>query len=347
MSVQAFSLGRFHTRVAFGSGAVTRLPDELDRLGVHRSVVISTPGQRVNAERLASMLGTRCAHVHPHATAHVPVDVVRAACAATEDADGLVAFGGGSAIGLAKAVAVASGLPVIAVPTTYSGSEMTAVWGVTEDGHKSVGSDARAAPRCVVYDPILTTTLPVPLSVASGMNAIAHAVEALYSPDRTSLVSLVAERGITAVARALPVIADDPGDPAARAKAMYGALLCGMSLGCTTMSLHHKVCHVLGGLGLDHAGAHTVLLPHVLRLLAPAIPAAMTVLRRALDAPDPVAALTVLADVPGVAHDLADLGLVESQLDYVVDRVAAAEFPAPVRATRPQLRALLAAAMRA
>jgi maleylacetate reductase len=205
---------------------------------------------------------------------HVPAGIVHdtAGRDAALGADGCVAVGGGSAIGLGKAVALRHDLPGVAVPTTYAGSEMTPIWGITEGGTKRTGRDPRVLPVSVLYDPELTVTLPADLSVTSGMNAVAHAVEGLYAPDASPVISLMAEEGTRSLATALPAVVADGGDLDARAEAQFGAWLCVAVLGVTPMSLHHKLCHALGGtLDLPHAATHAVVLPHVLACNAPAV----------------------------------------------------------------------------
>ena len=254
-------------------------------LGLTRVLVLCSPEQEDTGRAVAAALGERAAGVLPEARMHVPIEVARRARdrAAELGADGCVAVGGGSAIGLGKAIALEHELPVIAIPTTYAGSEMTPVWGLTEGGQKRTGRDVRVLPRSVLYDAELTLTLPAGMSVASGLNAVAHAVEGLYAPDATPIISLMAEEGTRALAAALPRIVADGGDLEARAEAQYGAWLCGAVLAATTMSLHHKLCHTLGGtLDLPHAQTHTVVLPHALAYNQPAAPDAVAALSRAL-----------------------------------------------------------------
>ena len=253
---RSFTYQALPMRVRFGIGALRRLPDEVAALGLTRVLVLCSPEQEATGKLVAEALGDRAAGVLPEARMHVPVEVAhRARTLATElGADGCVAVGGGSAIGLGKAIALEHGLPVIAVPTTYAGSEMTPIWGLTDGGAKRTGRDPRVLPASVLYDPDLTLTLPAGLSATSGMNAIAHAVEGLYAPDASPIISLMAEEGVRALATALPRVVADGADIDARAEAQYGAWLCGAVLGATTMSLHHKLCHTLGGtLDLPHA----------------------------------------------------------------------------------------------
>lgn len=331
-------------RVRFGCGVVSAVGEEAGRLGLRRLLVLCSPGQRALGEMVSVALAERSAGLLPAAREHVPVEVADAARdrAAALGADGCVAVGGGSAIGLGKAVALEHGLPVIAVPTTYSGSEMTPVWGLTRDGAKRTGRDPRVLPAAVLYDPELTVKLPVPVSVTSGLNALAHAVEALYAPDASPVTSLVAQEGVRRLADALPEIVADPADVAGRALALSGAWLCGVALGSTRMGLHHQLCHVLGGtFGLPHAATHAVLIPHVLAYNAAAAPSAAAAVSRALGASDPARALGELGRALGVPGSLAELGLCEDDLALVVDRVLAEPYPNPAPPTRDGLTRLL------
>ncbi|MFD8232165.1 maleylacetate reductase [Streptomyces sp. NPDC059696] len=335
-------------RVVFRPGAaVTATPGEAARLGLRRLLVVSGSRGETVARAVADALGDSCAGLHAEARMHVPVeDADRAVAAArAAGADGCVAVGGGSAIGLGKAIALRTGLPLIAVPSTYAGSEMTPVWGLTEHGTKRTGRDPVVQPRAVVYDPQLTLSLPVPLTVTSGINALAHAVEALYAPDVSPLVTVMAEEGVRAMAEALPRLAADPADLDARGRALYAAWLCGACLGATTMGLHHKLCHVLGGTyGLPHAETHTVVLPHALAHNAPAAPQAVAVLRRALGADDVPRALWDLAGRLGAPRSLAELGLARADLTPAATRVAGEPYANPREVTAEGVRSVLLAA---
>ncbi|MFF7946499.1 maleylacetate reductase [Streptomyces griseorubiginosus] len=336
-------------RVVFGPGSLRQLPEEADRLGLRRLLVLSTPGQRALAGHAATLLGDACAGLFTEARMHVPVEVAEAARTATREtgADGCLAIGGGSTIGLGKAIALTSGLPVISVPTTYAGSEMTTVWGLTDNGRKQTGRDRAVLPRSVLYDPELTVGLPVDVSVTSGFNAIAHAVEALYAPDASPIVSLMAEEGVRALAVSLPRIAADPGDAAARTDALRGAWLCGACLGATTMSLHHKLCHILGGtFDLPHAAAHTVLLPYVAAFNLPAAPAADQALRRALateDVPKHLARTSADLCAP---RSLDELGLGERDIDEIIAQARTQPYANPRPVTEEALRSLLTRALK-
>lgn len=313
-------------RVSFGSGRLAHLGDEVARLGLRRVLVLCTPGRRELGERVAELLGDAAVGVFAGARMHVPVAVAEAGAAEARrlDADGCVAIGGGSTIGLAKAIARDSGLPSVCVPTTYSGSEMTPVWGLTEDGDKRTGRDPVVLPRSVVYDPELTIGLAAHTSAASGVNALAHAVEALYAPDVSPVVALMAEEAARSLATALPAVVRAPADVPERALALRGAWLAGACLGATTMSLHHKLCHVLGGLlDLPHAETHTVVLPHVAAFNLAAAPRAAAALSRALGGADPARALHDLNRTLELPRSLAELGVDRADLSAVADAVLA------------------------
>src|SRR5215831_15699651 len=231
--MRSFAYTQLPGRVVFGVGALAELPREIERLGAKRALVLATPEQQAQAEDVARRLGDRCAGVFARAVMHVPIETAREARAEARrvGADCAVAIGGGSTTGLGKAIALESSLPILAIPTTYAGSEMTPIYGITEGGQKKTGRDARVLPRTVIYDPALTVGLPVGLSVTSGMNAIAHAVEGLYAQDSNPVMSLMAEEGIRALAAGIPAVFSDPADLEARSRCLYGAWLCGTVLG--------------------------------------------------------------------------------------------------------------------
>ena len=223
------------SRVVFGAGSLEQLPQAIEAMGAQRALVLCTPEQRAGAERVAALLGDRAAGIFDRAVMHVPIETAREAreVARQLGADCAVAIGGGSTTGLGKAIALDSGLPILAIPTTYAGSEMTPIYGITEAGLKKTGKDLRVLPKSVLYDPLLTLSLPVGLSVTSGINAIAHAAEGLYSVEGNPVIDLMAEEGIGAIGRALTKIVANPQDVEARSDALYGAWLCGIVLGST------------------------------------------------------------------------------------------------------------------
>jgi maleylacetate reductase len=274
-------------KVIFGLGTLTRLGAELAQIGASRALVLSTHEQRALADHAVAAASGRAAGSFAAARMHTPAEVTEQALVVLHDlkADALVSVGGGSATGLGKALALRSGLPQVAVPTTYAGSEMTPILGETKDGRKVTQRNESLLPRAVIYDVELTFSLPVNLSVTSGINAIAHAAEALYARDGNPITSLMAEEGVRALAAALPAIQVNPKNAAARASALYGAWLCGVCLGTVGMALHHKLCHVLGGsFDLPHSETHAVILPYAIAFNTRAAPDAMRKLARALGA---------------------------------------------------------------
>ncbi len=286
------------SRVVFGAGSLARLGDEIERLGAKRALVLSTPEQRASAEDIARRLGAGSAGIFDRAAMHVPITVAEDARRVAQElnADCCVAVGGGSTIGLGKAIALVSPLPIVAIPTTYAGSEVTPIFGITQNGLKKTGRDMRVLPKCVIYDPTLTLTLPAALSATSGMNAIAHAVEGLYAQDANPVISLIAEEGIRVLARALPKVVANPTNIDTRSDALYGAWLCGIVLGSVGVALHHKLCHTLGGTwNLPHAETHTIVLPHATAYNREAAPEAMKRIARALGSGDAAMGLYELA----------------------------------------------------
>jgi maleylacetate reductase len=238
------------------------------------------------AVRVERQLGARIVARFTDVVMHVPVPVAQQAIAlaAREEVDLIIALGGGSSTGMAKAVALETGLPILAIPTTYAGSEMTSIWGLTENNRKTTGRDPRVLPRTVIYDPELTVSLPVDISAASGMNALAHLVEGLYAPGLSPLSAMQAQEGVRALAASLPRVVADPLDLEARGDALYGAWLAGWTLGTTGMGVHHKICHVLGGAyNLPHAPMHSAVLPYATAFNTDAAPAAMDAITRALN----------------------------------------------------------------
>lgn len=349
MSVRAaersFNYDAQPARILFGRGTLAQAGAEVKRLGGSRPLVLSTAFQAEDAQRLAKDIG---GIAFTEAAMHTPTDVTAKAVAVAKDgkADSIVAFGGGSTTGLGKAVAVRLDLPHLAIATTYAGSEVTPILGETTrdeggNGVKTTRRDPAILPDAVIYDPDLTLGLPVAMSVTSGMNAVAHAIEALYAEDRNPVASMMAAEGIRALRDALTVIVDEPRDTEARADALYGAWLCGTVLGQVGMALHHKLAHTLGGsFDLPHAETHTVLLPHtaafneqaVPDLLAPAAALFGGSLGRGLHA---------FATRLGAPTTLASLGLHEGDLDRAADLAVAKPYPNPRPLERAGIRDLL------
>ena len=351
--MKAFVHNALPGRVVFGVGALEHLPREIGLLGAKRALVLSTPGQKALAEDIARRLGDRCAGIFPHALMHVPIETARQARdeARRLAADCAVAVGGGSTTGLGKAIALESALPILAIPTTYAGSEMTPIYGITAGGAKKTGRDRKVLPKTVIYDPALTLGLPVALSVTSGCNAIAHAAEGLYAEDANPIMSLMAEEGIRALAQGLPRVVKNPQELEARGDCLYGAWLCGAVLGAVGMALHHKLCHVLGGTwNLPHAETHTVVLPHAVAYNYAAAPEAMRRIERALT----LAGATTPAGTTRAAQGLYDLmkslgaplalkdiGMQESDLERAAELATQSPYYNPRPIDRAGMRKLL------
>jgi alcohol dehydrogenase class IV len=345
--MRAFTYSALPIRVVFGAGSLDRLGEEIERLGAQRALVLSTPEQRAAAEAVARRIGGRAAGVYDKAVMHTPIETAEAAriVAAELKADCCVAIGGGSTTGLGKAIALTSSLPILAIPTTFAGSEMTPIQGVTADGVKKTVRDLRMLPKTVIYDPNLLLTLPARIAGPSGMNAIAHSVEALYAQEANPITSLMAEESIRALAQSLPAVVREPRNLEARAEALYGAWLAGISLATVGMALHHKLCHTLGGtFNLPHAETHTVVLPHATKYNAGAAPEAMARIARALGAAEAAGGLYDLAESIGAPLSLKALGMPEAGLERAADLAVTNPYWNPQPLERGAIRALLQAA---
>ena len=340
----AFVYDALPGRVVFGVGSVEHLGEEVDRLGAGR--VLAIAGKRA-IDGLVERLGGRWAASFTDVQQHVPVEAAARAVAAASEAgaDCLVAMGGGSATGMAKAVALERPVPIVAVPTTYAGSEVTPIYGLTGPEGKRTGRDPRVLPRTVVYDPALTTGLPAQVTGPSGMNALAHCVEALYAPGANPITSLLAEEGARALHRGLPGAVADPGDLAARSDALLGAWLAGTALAAAGIGIHHQLCHLLGGAyRLPHAEVHAVVLPHAVHFVAPAARPQLARLAGSLGVDDAAGGIWDLGRRLGTPASLAELGLAEAELDRAAEQAVARVVQTPRRAGVSELRALLQAA---
>ena len=339
-------------RVRFATGsAAEAVAAEMEALGARHVMVIASPGGRTLAEKVVA--GIDVARWHHEVVMHVPVAVAeRARTAAAEaGADVLVCVGGGSATGLAKAVALTSGLPIVAVPTTYAGSEATNVWGLTDREVKTTGADAKVLPRAIVYDASLLTGLPVGLSVASGLNALAHCVDSMWGPRADPIDRALAGEGIRALAVGLPTVAADPSDLGGREQSLYGAYLAAVAFTSAGSGLHHKICHVLGGMfNLPHAQTHAVVLPHVLTFNAPNAPEAERRIGEAFtvasgEEVDAIAGLRALRHQVHAPRALREYGMPQDGIAKAVGPIVAAapaNNPSPV--TPESVTALLRAA---
>jgi maleylacetate reductase len=333
-------------RVVFAAGALSRIGDEADLLNIQRALIVATPGSGARLGRKAAeLLGARVSALHAEAVIHVPKPVAEAGLAAARaaEADGLIAVGGGSAIGLAKIIARDSGLPIIAVPTTYSGSEATTIFGVTDGSRKVTGRDAKVLPRTIIYDPDLTLGLPAAVSAASGMNAIAHCVESFWADGRTPVTLALASEAMRRFAANLPAAVANGADRDARGECLVGSWLAGTVLSVSN-GLQHKLAHVLGGLGLPHAEAHAIILPHVTRFNLEAAPEAKARLRQALGTDDPADALAIMLRKFPIPQRLHAVGFDKANIDFVANEIAAASIMTPRPVSADAVRDLLAAA---
>ncbi|MFK0159956.1 maleylacetate reductase [Streptomyces sp. NPDC090493] len=334
-------------RVRFATGdAATALGEEVTSLGGSRLMVIAAEAERELARRIASSLPV--AHWHHEVAMHVPVPMAERARAAVaeHDIDALVSIGGGSTTGLAKAVALTTGLPIVAVPTTYAGSEATNVWGLTEDNRKTTGVDDQVLPRTIVYDASLMLTLPVDLSVASGLNALAHCVDSMWGPRADPIDRALAGEGARALRIGLSQVVEDPAGLRGREHTLYGSYLAAVAFASAGSGLHHKICHVLGGMfDLPHAQTHAVVLPHVLAFNAPAAPEAERRIAEALGSDTALTGLTRLRTEVNAPTALRDYGMPEDGIPAAVESVLGAVPPNnPRLVTADALAALLRAA---
>lgn len=342
--VASFTFAANPARVVFGPGRLAELGAEVERLGIRRALLLSTPEQVGLAEAAQTSLGDHAGGLYARATMHTPTDVTSDALEVLNatGCDGIVALGGGSTIGLGKALALRTDLPQVAVPTTYAGSEMTPILGETEKGRKTTQRTLKVLPETVIYDVELTLSLPAELSATSGINALAHAVEALYAREANPITSLMAEESIAALARSLPRIVAALDDLVARCDAQYGSWMAGSCLGTVGMALHHKICHVLGGsFDLRHAEIHTVMLPHVTAYNERAAPDAMQRIARALQAESAATGLFALNRSLNAPASLRALGMPESGIIQAADLVMRDQYWNPRPLDRDALRRML------
>lgn len=331
-------------RVRFGVQAPQAVVEEVRRMVRTRALVLSTPPQSSVALEFAEALGPLAAGVFTKAAMHTPVAVSEDAVAHAREigADCLVAVGGGSTVGLGKAIALRTDLPQIVVPTTYAGSEATPILGQTEGGRKTTLTDPKVQPDVIVYDPELVATLPVPMTVASALNAMAHAAEALYAQNRNPLTSVLAVEGLRAFHDALPRVVSDPADLGARGETQYGAWLCGTVLGQVGMALHHKLCHTLGGsFDLPHAETHAIVLPHAIAYNEAAVPELLAPVAEIFGRETAAAGLHAFAASLDAPLALRALGLADTDLDEAAEIAAQNAYWNPREITRDGLRGLL------
>lgn len=330
--------------IVFGEGALQRLPEELDKLGYSRALVLATPQQTEQGQELVSLLGKRAAGLFDQAVMHVPVATVDQAIQEVErlNADCSVSIGGGSTTGLGKALALKMDLPNIVIPTSYAGSEMTNIWGITENERKVTGRDDRVVPTLTLYDPVLTLTLPAEFAGPSGLNAMAQAVVNVAAENTNPIVAIMATEAVRALSHSLPKVIVEPENMQARAEALYGACLAGGSLGTGTTSLHHRLCHTFGGtFNTPHAETHTILLPHCVAYNAAATEAGTRRLADAMGVENAALGIFELAKTVGAPTALKDIGIQESDLDKAAEIATETPVNNPEPVTTERVRALL------
>ncbi len=335
-------------RVLFGHGrAADHIRSEVARIGAERIMLIASKSQVTAAKEATSLVDVRI--FHDDVQQHVPLEAAAKAreIARAEDIDLVISVGGGSSVGLAKAIALTTHLPIIAVPTTYAGSEATNVWGITENAHKTTGTDNMVLPATVVYDTAYTSSMPSDLAVASGLNALAHCIDSMWSPRSNPINRALALEGIRALIAGLSKITADPLDLLGRENALYGAYLSAVAFASAGSGLHHKICHVLGGTyNLPHAQTHAVILPHVLALNLSGISRELAArLSDAFGAETPVAGLAALYKRLGAPNNLQEFGFDELHIAEAASLILPV-VPAsnPVKVRKDNLEALLAAA---
>ncbi|WP_434620237.1 maleylacetate reductase [Tabrizicola sp. M-4] len=334
-------------RVRFGAGVRHAVGEEMERLGLGRALILTTPQQAVTGAEFAERLGARAVGVFSGAAMHTPVAVSEEATAKALElqADCVVAVGGGSTTGLAKAIALRTDLPQIVVPTTYAGSEATGILGQTEGGRKTTITTPKVQPEVILYDAELVRSLPVGMTVTSALNAMAHAAEGLYAQNRSPISTLMALEGMKAFRDALPRVLDDPDDLQARGETLYGAWLCGTVLGQVGMALHHKLCHTLGGsFDLPHAETHAVILPHAIAYNEGAAADLLAPVAEMFGGPSPGAALHRFAVAMKAPLALRDLGMAEADLDRAAEIATQNPYWNPRPVEKGALRRLLQAA---
>jgi maleylacetate reductase len=340
---RAFTYRGSPAHIVFGAGKRAETGSWIDRLGCQKALVLSTPHQEPDAVALAEQLGSQSVGVFSKAAMHTPVAVTEEAMEVVRNsgADSVVALGGGSTTGLGKAVAYRTDLPQIVIPTTYAGSEVTPILGQTEGGRKTTVRGDSILPEVVIYDPDLTIGLPLAMTITSGLNAMAHAAEALYAQDRNPVSSLMATEGLAAFRAALPALAENPSDSGARADALYGAWLCGTVLGTVGMALHHKICHTLGGsFDTPHAETHAIMLPHTVGFNAGTVADELKPVADLFGA-TPGAGLFDFSGKIGAPQALKDLGLTEADLDRASDIATENPYWNPRPIDRASIRKLL------
>jgi len=290
-----FNYVSYAQEILFAPGVLARLRQTVEKRGWQRCMLCTSHSMRVGGQLgpIESNLGEKLVAVFERVQPHVQDGQVATALAAAREKsiDLVIGLGGGSALGMAKAVGFDLQLPIVAIPTTYAGSEMTPVYGIThtdEDPPRKVTvSDPKVVPSLVFYDPQLTLDLPSALTASTGINALAHCIEALYSKTRNPLSSLAATEGVRHIHAALLKCYQDGKNLEARTEMLFGSHLAGLSLASVSMGLHHGLCHVLGGsANVPHGIANAIILPHAILFNADVTAAQLIPAAEAMNVPE-------------------------------------------------------------
>ena len=319
-------------KVVFARGALSTLAEEIALLSKKRILLISDESAAVHAKKVNEALGSLIVQSVDHVVMHVPDEFSApiVANAQKNEIDLVISIGGGSATGLGKIVALDAHIDLMAVPTTYAGSEMTTIWGRTRNNQKLTGRDMAVLPKVTIYDPELTYSLPISISANSGMNAIAHAVEALYAPDVTSVISEAALEGVQVFSKGLRLLHSDVNNVDARDELLRGSMLCGFSLSNATMGIHHKICHTLGGMfDLSHASMHSAVLPWAAQYNQSFAQSQLNDVAKVLKAPSAAIGLWDLAKEVGAETSLRNIGYPLEKSEEVADVISRATLVNP------------------
>ena len=335
----------YNQEVIFGTGSLERLRELADTLGRQRFMLCANHSLRLNGHiaSIENALGKRLVAIYDRVQPHVQdvqLDAVLA-LAIEKKVDVFIGMGGGSPIGMAKAAAAAlekeyagsagsndnqTIVPVVAIPTTYAGSEMTPVYGVTHTNEnpprKVTTNDPNHIPKLVIYDPNLTLNLPPEMTASTGINALAHCIEALYSVKRNPLSTLAATSAVYYIFDSLLRCYTNGGDSAARRDMFLASHLAGLSLASVTMGLHHGLCHVLGGAAnVPHGIANSIILPHAIRFNAEATATYLLPAAEAMGIPINGISPTVVVEamVQRIFHLIAQMNLPQRLHDAGVD----------------------------
>lgn len=344
LMTRIFEYNGLPAHVIFGYETLDRVRAEVEKLEIKRAIVLTTPGSKEKGNQISELLGSISAGVYPFAKMHTPVNVTEDALTFfhAQKANGIVAIGGGSTIGLGKAIALRTDCPQLVIPTTYAGSEMSPYLGQTENGLKTTITSRKVLPETVIYDVALTHTLPARFTAASGINAIAHAAEALYAKNTNPIVKLIAAEGISVLREALPKVVQNLDDRQGRFNALYGTWLCSIVLGQVSMALHHKICHAIGGsFNLPHADIHANVLPHAIAYNSKAAALAVETIATSIGDQNAALGLYNLNKEIGVYASLKDLGMPESGIEIILDQIMTTPYWNPRKMNRGALNKLL------